>query len=62
MLTFEGVQAQGTAAIIEKLQVCNIFSKICIQRNFAFKLGEWACVSQQSLKTPQIDSLYNIQT
>ena len=27
MLTFEGVQAQGTAAIIEKLQVCNIFSK-----------------------------------
>ncbi len=28
MLTFEGTQVQGAAAIITKLLVCNIFCKI----------------------------------
>jgi hypothetical protein len=37
MLTFEGVQAQGAAAIVQKLLVCNLFSEIF----YSLPPGKW---------------------
>jgi hypothetical protein len=43
MLTFEGVQAQGAAAIVQKLLVCNLFSEIF----YSLPPGKWGkgCIS-----------------